>query len=270
MSYFNGQYQWITTEYNTGMMKQPDGAWANDDQSTPIDAPGPLPDRSVANNPLQVIGQVTRPTFECNPDFVMALHAVRLDEVNYLQGTVQAGAQVVAWEYVAEPDSSYCWSFRRDITEFYNATLNGTALEIKGLPGGSSAALIRVNNVPVTEEELNAIEINEGRILNGIPTVGVADEGKTLVDCRFNSLRNMGYNGQVNDMEMDWLVDNGADPAIGSLNDRWQSMLIFQGFSPEIDYQYNDAWYALLGSRGYTQGHIHDRELAFWCAGGII
>jgi hypothetical protein len=198
----------------------------------------------------------------------MTINAVTLDEINYITMQVTEGGQLIGWEYV--PDGGqYCWSFRRDISEFYNATLVTTTLEIRGLPDGSSAALIRWNNVPMTDQELDKIEQDEGRILNGIPNSNVPDEGMSLVDCRYAALRNQGYDGHVNDMEMLWLVANGADPAIGSLMDRWRSMLLSQGFTPELDYAFNDAWYALLGDQGYT-GHMNDRETAFWCAGGII
>jgi hypothetical protein len=48
--YFDGQYSWIKTAYNTGSMKQPDGAWANDTDTTPIGFPFDLYDDFNAPN----------------------------------------------------------------------------------------------------------------------------------------------------------------------------------------------------------------------------
>jgi len=87
----------------------------------------------------------------------------------------------------------------------------------------------------------------------------------SLIDCRFEVLRAKGYVGSTTDMLRVWLVAEGADPAIGHINDLWQSMLASKGFTG----QYNDAWFEFLGSLGY-EGQINDREKEFWCDGGII
>jgi hypothetical protein len=196
------------------------------------------------------------------------IYGVRLDQINYLQGVVQTGGQLIGWEYVANT-GSYCWSFRRDISEFYDASEVAGALTIKGLAGGSVVALVRWNNVPMTDEELNAIEQNEGRLLNGIPNPLASTY--SLNDLRRAALLAQGYSGHNNDMVIKWLLDNGADANGGQhINDLWRSFLIAQGFTPANEYQYNDAFYAFLGDQGYTNGDRNGREIEFWRDGGVI
>lgn len=86
----------------------------------------------------------------------------------------------------------------------------------------------------------------------------------SLIDCRFEGLRGMGYVGSISDMLRTWLLASGADPTYKHINDLWLSMLASKGFYGQI----NDAWYNYLGALGYTAGHINDREAAFWCTGG--
>jgi hypothetical protein len=93
------------------------------------------------------------------------IFSVILDQDNYLQGVVQTGGQLIGWEYIAD-GGDYCWSFRRSADQFYDADETAGALTIKGLAGNSAAAMIRWNNVPMTDAELNAIEKNEGQLLN--------------------------------------------------------------------------------------------------------
>jgi hypothetical protein len=197
------------------------------------------------------------------------IFGVVLNQQDYLQGTVVTGGQLIGWEYMAEPSSSYCWSFRRSAAEFYDAAEAAGALTIKGLPDNSAAALIRWNNVPMTDEELDQIERDEGRMLNGI--ANPLATGYSLNDLRRAALLAQGYSGDNNGMVIKWLLDNGAD-ATGPqhINDLWRSFLIFQGFTPALDYQYNDAFYAFLGAQGYTNGDRNGREIEFWRAGGVI
>jgi hypothetical protein len=196
------------------------------------------------------------------------IFSVILDQDNYLQGVVQTGGQLIGWEYIANT-GSYCWSFRRSAAEFYDADETAGALTIKGLAGNSAAAMIRWNNVPMTEEELNKIEQDEGRMLNGIPNPLATTY--SLNDLRRAALLAQGYTGHNNDMVILWLLDNGAD-ATGPqhINDLWRSFLIFQGFTPVSDYDYNDAFYAFLGAQGYLNGDRNGREIEFWRDGGII
>ena len=104
------------------------------------------------------------------------IYSVRLDQDNYLEGTVTTGGQLIGWEYVANT-GSYCWSFRRDVSEFYDATEVTGALTVKGLAGGSAAAMVRWNNVPMTNAELDAIERKEGLILDPTYIPGAAAGG---------------------------------------------------------------------------------------------
>jgi len=195
------------------------------------------------------------------------IYGIVLNQVNYVQGTVQTGGQLIGWEYVANT-GSYCWSFRRDISEFYDASEVSGALTIKGLADGSAAALIRWNNVPMTDEELNLIEQDEGRLLNGIPNPLATTY--SLNDLRYAALKAQGYNGHTNDMVIEWLKDNGATSNYGNhINDLWKSFLIAQG-AAESTYQYNDARRQFYIDQGYPQRTLNDLEVAFWRDGGII
>jgi len=86
----------------------------------------------------------------------------------------------------------------------------------------------------------------------------------TLTDEKFASLRAQGHAGAVPDMTLLWLQANGATSP--SIPDAWAEMLSSKGFDP----QRSDSWYEYLGSIGFTQGHINDREMAFWLAGGVL
>lgn len=127
------------------------------------------------------------------------IYGRRLDQKNYLTGTVQTGGQLIGWEYPpGGSKGAYCWSFRRDITEFYSAEEVAGALTVKGLEGGSSVAMLRWNNVPMTNEELDAIEQGEGSILNpDFYGVGGNRQGQRLAVWRTESLSpvNIGYQG---------------------------------------------------------------------------
>ena len=189
-----------------------------------------------------------------------------IDQVNFVTGTVSGGlGQLVGWEY---PAGGPAWIFRRDITEFFDAVAPGGALEVKGLVGGTGVALLRWNTNPMTPGELDPAETEEGNLLLGsLPASGIA-AGRSLMDCRFRALRIQGFQGTTSDMLREWLAVNGAGLPLRHINDMWRDMLIAQGFTPEMEYQYNDAWYAFLGVQGFTRGHINDRELDFWCDGG--
>ncbi len=83
----------------------------------------------------------------------------------------------------------------------------------------------------------------------------------TITDARFDSLRASGYTGATNDMLLQWLQFEGA--AANNLPDAWQEFLVAKLGITTAEYQRNDAWYAYLGSLGYT-GAVNDRELQFW------
>jgi len=88
----------------------------------------------------------------------------------------------------------------------------------------------------------------------------------SLIDCRFEKLRSLGYTGTTSDMLVPWLIDEGANPLDGNhISDLWRSMLSSKGFTGHI----NDAWYDYLGSLGHV-GSINDREYQFWCSPGIV
>jgi len=128
------------------------------------------------------------------------IYGVYINQINYLQGVVQTGGQLIGWEYVAN-SGRYCWSFRRDISEFYDASEVDGVLTIKGLPLNSAAAMIRWNNVPMTDDELNKIEQDEGRILEPSFTPFAGNSGNKqnernlawIVEGGFP--RNTGYQG---------------------------------------------------------------------------
>lgn len=88
----------------------------------------------------------------------------------------------------------------------------------------------------------------------------------TLLDARFDALRAQGFTGAVNDMMVQWLQANGATS--GVLADAWLEMLEANGIPAPANR--TDGWYTLLGELGFTDGHINDREKAFWEAGGHI
>jgi hypothetical protein len=193
------------------------------------------------------------------------LLGVIIDQENYLTGSVNTGGQLIGWEYpTGVISSAYSWAFRRDISEFYDAQEVAGALTVKGLSTSSGLALLRWNDVPMTEEQLDQAEQDGGRILQGVGG-GVGHMADSLVDSRYQALIALGKSGHVNDMLMEWLFDNGATTA-STLNDRWMEMLASKGFA---DKQLNDNWYELLGSLGYT-GAMNDRELQFWQAGGTF
>ncbi|CAL9955394.1 hypothetical protein VPHK225_0009 [Vibrio phage K225] len=84
----------------------------------------------------------------------------------------------------------------------------------------------------------------------------------TLIDCRFDALRGLGYTGTVNDMLYAyWLAQGGTG---GTLNDRWFSAL---GVLGQTENTLSDRWFEYLGSLGYV-GRVNDRELEYWC--GIL
>ena len=93
---------------------------------------------------------------------------------------------------------------------------------------------------------------------------------ESLIDCRFEALRELGFQGSVNDMLFEYWEALGG---IGNtLNDRWVSFLEDRGFFGQL----NDSWYSYLGSLGF-EGHINDREFLYWCGirdslllGGLI
>jgi hypothetical protein len=93
------------------------------------------------------------------------IYSVRLDQENYLQGVVVTGGQLIGWVFPKTDSGKYCWTFLRDASEFYDASEVAGALTIKGKPGGESYAMLRWNNVPMTQEELDSIENEEGQIL---------------------------------------------------------------------------------------------------------
>jgi hypothetical protein len=68
----------------------------------------------------------------------------------------------------------------------------------------------------------------------------------------------------MSDMTLQWLHDNGATSP--SIVDAWAEMLDFQGAVGAR----NDAWFELLGTLGFTDGSISEREAAFWEAGGNL
>lgn len=82
----------------------------------------------------------------------------------------------------------------------------------------------------------------------------------SLNDCRHKALVDMFGAGHINGLTLKWLQDNGATS--NSLPDAWMEMLAANGATPP--FHRNDAWYALLGTMGYT-GSLNDRELDFWC-----
>lgn len=86
----------------------------------------------------------------------------------------------------------------------------------------------------------------------------------SLIDARFDALRAQGFTGSTSDMLLQWLQANGA--VSNALTDAWSEFLDGQGFTYG---QYNDSWYAYLGSLGY-EGQINDRELPFWMNGGVV
>ena len=81
----------------------------------------------------------------------------------------------------------------------------------------------------------------------------------TLIDCRFEALRALGYEGAVNDMLYVYWLDQGGTG--GSLNDRWYSALAALG---RTEGSLSDRWFEYLGSLGY-EGRINDREFQYWC-----
>ena len=119
------------------------------------------------------------------------IYGVYINQINYLQGVVQTGGQLIGWEYVAN-SGRYCWSFRRDISEFYDASEVDGVLTIKGLPLNSAAAMIRWNNVPMTDDELNKIEQDEGRILEPSFTPFAGNSGN-----------------KQNERNLAWIVEGG-------------------------------------------------------------
>lgn len=58
----------------------------------------------------------------------------------------------------------------------------------------------------------------------------------------------LGYSGSLQDMEMEWLTDEGF--LTGTLLDRWKAMLAADGHTGSL----NDALYGWLGEKGYTGG----------------
>ncbi|MEE4280404.1 MAG: hypothetical protein V2I41_00565 [Pseudomonadales bacterium] len=84
----------------------------------------------------------------------------------------------------------------------------------------------------------------------------------TLIDARFNALRDQGYTGSTSDMLLQWLKASGATS--NNINDAWYQFLSAEGYSGG---HRNDSWYAYLRDQGY-QGSLSDMELAFWVAGG--
>ncbi len=93
------------------------------------------------------------------------IYGVIIDQDNYITGTVQPGGSLIGWEYDGTPSDGYCWHFRRDISEFFDATEVAGVLTIKGLETSSGAALIRWNNTPMTDEQLDQVEKDDGLLL---------------------------------------------------------------------------------------------------------
>lgn len=89
----------------------------------------------------------------------------------------------------------------------------------------------------------------------------------SLTDKRFEVLRDLGYEGQVNDMLLSWLQDNTDDDP-KTLPDAWRSMLLTRTGLPLGNYNRVDYWYELLGNLGY-EGQLNDREMKFWEDGGF-
>ena len=88
-----------------------------------------------------------------------------------------------------------------------------------------------------------------------------------LPDAKFAALRGLGYTGAMPDMELQWLLANGASSP--SLSDAWQEMLAAQLSVPKDTVQVNDGWHELLRQLGYV-GQVNDAELLFWEAGGTF
>jgi hypothetical protein len=107
------------------------------------------------------------------------IFSVILNQQDYLQGTVTTGGQLIGWVYPKTDNGKFCWTFLRDISDFYDATEVAGALTIKGKPENEAYAMIRWNAVPMTEEQLNDVENGEGNILNpGFPVAAGAGGNK--------------------------------------------------------------------------------------------
>lgn len=246
--YFDGVYNWITTAYQTAGMKKPDGAWL--DQIT-ISATTTHTDQSIEGNDATTDVIISGVAYGLS-----GLLGGDLTSATF-SATVTTGGQLIGSEFV-----NGAWVFRRDISEFVNASETAGALTITGAP----AVLLRWNAVPMTESELNKAEQEAGLIESGV--LNPLATTYSLNDLRFSALRSQGYLGHTNDMLQDWLADNGAGLPIRQINDMWKDFLIAFGI-PEPTYQYNDARYAFYGALGYT-GTLNDREVQFWRNGGVI
>jgi hypothetical protein len=82
----------------------------------------------------------------------------------------------------------------------------------------------------------------------------------SLATERFNALRRLGYTGDSNKMFFEFLGTKGGTG--NTVNDRFVSwMAIVQPTKKQL----TDAWYAFLGTSGYT-GDMNTRETAYWLA----
>lgn len=124
------------------------------------------------------------------------IFGVILNQENYLQGTVVTGGQLIGWVFPKTEQGSYCWTFLRDASEFYDASEVAGALTIKGKPGNESYAMLRWNNVAMTDEELDSIENEEGQILNP-------------------SLTGITGNNKQNERNLAWITEAGLPKQTG-------------------------------------------------------
>lgn len=174
--------------------------------------------------------------------------------------TANAGAQDPDWDYNCYHNSGAAppWAGLNDITDspqLYQDKRLKTTSPCANTGDNTVLPLNDLTGVPFTNP------INMGAFEETVDALR-----QTLPDAKFDSLRTQGFSGSVSDMILEWLQLNGATS--NSVPDAWREMLDLQVASPTG--QRNDDWFALLGSLGYTQDSLNDRELAFWQDGGLI
>jgi hypothetical protein len=144
---------------------------------------------------------------------------------------------------------------------------DGSAFTIDDLPTGLTMSTAGVVSGTPTEldEEVTSRVTHRGVTSGPFTwTVTVKPPSGTLVDAKWEALRDQGFTGAMSDMTLQWLQANGATS--DRISDAWLEMLTDKGAAGS---QRSDMWYDLLGQMGY-EGALPDREFLFWINGGVL
>jgi hypothetical protein len=163
------------------------------------------------------------------------------------------------------------WSIGIDLASFFAGTETPFTftLQTGTLPTGLHLSTDGVlSGVPTVEETQVGISVrgtDADLAFDDTNTFSISiavRKTRAMSDVKKDALVGQGFTGAMPDMELAWLLANGA--TTDNLPTAWREFLDAAGYTSGI---FNADFYQYLGGKGYT-GALNEREYAFWEAGG--